>query len=82
MGARFRAAFMAIAGTAEPVPMKGTLTGTETIYPRSSGTPRLLRRSGPTAWFEADGARPTSVLEPVHELVFGTMTGNVRASAA
>ena len=67
------------AGKADPVPIKGTLVGTETIYPAGSwdyhGYFIILAK----AKFDVDGDGDTDYTcsKPAHELVVGTMTGNV-----
>jgi hypothetical protein len=68
------------ADPADPVPIKGTLSGTETIYP--AGTWDLYGYfvdPGPQTEFDIDGDGVTDYTcsEPAHELVVGTLTGNV-----
>ncbi len=63
------------AGKGDPVPIKGTLSGTETIYPAGTwdymGYFYTLKTE-----FVVDGVTYTCD-EPANELVIGTMTGNL-----
>lgn len=68
------------AGPADPVPIRGTLVGTETIYP--AGTWDLYGYfvdPGPKTDFDIDGDGVTDYTcsELAHELVVSTLTGNV-----
>lgn len=68
------------AGPVDPVPIRGTLSGTETIYPAGSWDYYgYFIDPGPKADFDVDGDGQTdyTCLEPAHELVVGTLTGNV-----
>ena len=63
------------AGKAHPVPIKGTLSGTETSYPAGDwGYPGYFDTT--QTEFVVDGVTYTCS-EPAQELVIGTMTGNL-----
>ena len=68
------------AARAHPIPMKGTLVGTETIYPAGTWDYYgYFVDPGPKADFDVDGDGQTDYTcsEPAHELVVSTLTGNV-----
>jgi hypothetical protein len=68
------------AGPVDPVPIKGTLVGTETIYPAGTWDYYgYFIDPGPKADFDVDGDGQTDYTcsEPAHELVVSTLTGNV-----
>jgi len=62
------------AGKAHPVPINGTLSGTETVYPAGTWDHDGYFYTKQTA-FVVDGVTHTCS-EPAQELVIGTMTGN------
>jgi hypothetical protein len=67
------------AGKADPVPIKGTLVGSETTYP-AAGTWELPDFFlGAKTDFDTDGDGQTdhTCSKPAHELIVGTLTGNV-----
>jgi hypothetical protein len=66
------------AGKADPVPIKGTLSGTETIYPAGTWDFEGYLGTLKTEFdIDGDGVTDYTCSEPAHELVVGTLTGNV-----
>ena len=66
------------AGKAHPVPIKGTLSGTETIYPAGTWDLADYLSTLKTEFdIDGDGQTDYTCSEPAHELVVSTLTGNV-----
>ncbi len=67
------------AGKADPVPIRGTLVGSETTYP-AAGTwelPDFMLGAKTDFDVDGDGQTDYTCSKPAHELIVGTLTGNV-----